>query len=144
VRKKMAYAARKSDSRVHVSAPSIDSITDPSFVLLSHPESQPTTKGKPGTVSSFYLGKDARPRPGAPYSASREIEGYFIDVHSKGIEITPFDGSRLSAEQKIKVIDEFTRQLRTTSQGHAIMTSLTDEQLMALNIETILHVTYQS
>ena len=139
----MRDITRKFEDRIPV-PPNIDSLAENPFVLLSHPNPQPTTKGEPGTISSFYLGRYSKPKPRIPYSTPREIEGYFIDVHSSGIEVTPFDGpNKLSAEQRKRVIDEFTRQLRTTSEGHAIMRRLTDEQLIALNIETILHSSYK-
>lgn len=139
----MQATIRRYNDGVHAPVSSIDSLAaDPSFVLLSHPNPQPTTKGETGTVSSYYLGKYTKPYPGIPSSTPGRHIGYFIDVHSKGIEVTSLDGLKLSSGQKERVIDEFTMQLRTTPEGHAIMRSLTDEQLMALNIETMLRAAY--
>ena len=137
----MQATMRRYNGGVHAPVTSIDSLAaDPSFVLLSHPNPQPTTKGEPGTVSSYYMGKYTGSRLGTP--SSNRITGYYIDVHSKGIEVISSEGLQLSARERERVIDEFTMQLRTTQTGHDIMRSLTDEQLMALNVETILRATY--
>jgi len=133
---------RKFEERIPATAPiSVDSLADPSYLLLSHPEPQPSNIGKPG-VSSFYMGRKTTPKHWIPNSTLPPIEGYFIDVYLGGIEVTPRDSPKLSSEQRERIRDEFTRQLRTT-EGRDIMSGLTGEQLMALNIQTEIQATYR-